>query len=92
MHSGWSVRPDRTFLLVLPVEEAVKRLSGDSLEHFERAEVLEKVQAQYFALVDADPERFVLIDALKDKNEIAGFVAGEIRNCAGPSRSHRPRV
>jgi dTMP kinase len=92
VHSGWSLRPDRTFLLVLPVEEAVKRLSGDSLEHFERAEVLEKVQAQYLALVDADPERFILIDALKDKKEIAGFVASEIRNCAAPSRSRRPRA
>lgn len=92
VHSGWSIRPDRTFLLVLPVEEAVKRLSGNSLEHFERADVLEKVQVQYLGLVDADPERFILIDALKNKKEISGFVAGEIRNCVALSRSRRPRA
>lgn len=82
VHEGWSMRPDRTFLLIVPVEEAVRRISGGMLEHFERADVLEKVQAEYLARVDNDPGRFVLIDAMKEKEEIAGFVAGEIRALA----------
>lgn len=90
LHMGWSLRPDRTFLLILPVDKAMERL-GDhaSREHFESAEILARVQARYLDLAAADPTRFVIIDAGKEKEEIHAFVEAEIRRLAGWSRTSR---
>lgn len=89
VHDGWTIRPDRTYLLVIPVEDALLRLSGNAnREHFERAEVLEKVQEHYLNLAESDPARFVVIDALKEKDEIVRFVASDIRRSVELSRSH----
>jgi len=80
MHDGWSIVPDKTFLLVIPVEDALARLSTKSgREHFERREVLEKVQNRYLEFAKAEPGRFVIVDALLDKDEVARFVAEGIR-------------
>lgn len=90
IHEGWSIRPDRTFLLVLPVEDAVKRLDPEKKrEYFENAAILEQVQKNYLNLAAADPARFVAVDALLEKEEVAGFVAGEIRTSARSSRRRR---
>jgi len=80
MHDGWSIVPDKTFLLVIPVDDALARLSTKSgREHFERREVLEKVQNRYLEFAKAKPGRFVIVDALLDKDEVARFVADGIR-------------
>jgi len=80
MHNGWTIVPDRTFLCVLPVDDALTRLKPDAQrEHFERREILEKVQNNYLAYAKSEPDRFVIVDALKDPVEIAGFVADAIR-------------
>jgi dTMP kinase len=85
VHDGWTIRPARTFLLILPVEVAIDRLASNaSREHFEQAGVLEEVQRNYLEIAAGDPERFVLIDATKEKEEIARFIAEEIRRCAAP--------
>ncbi len=90
MHNGWSVVPDKTFLLAIPIDDALVRLAGKSgREHFERREILEKVQDRYFGFARAEPSRFVIVDALLEKNEIAGFVADAIRLTLQSSRSHR---
>lgn len=92
LHGSWTVIPDRTFLLVIPVEAAMMRLSGNpGREHFENAEILRKVQRNYLDIVEGSPSRFVLVDALKEEDEIAHFVADEIRRIAGASRRRRPR-
>lgn len=89
VHAGWTIPPDCTFLLVLPVEKAMERLSANrTREHFEEGEVLSRVQQQYLALAGEEPGRFVVIDALGEKEEICRFVAGEIRSLSG---SRRPR-
>jgi dTMP kinase len=91
IHNFWSIRPDRTFLLALPVKDAVTRLDpAKKREYFEDAAILERVQRNYLDLADADPSRFVLIDALLEKEEIARFVAGEIRESFLSLRSRRP--
>ena len=83
LHNGWTIRPDRTFLLVLPVDIALSRLKDPTKrEHFERQDVLERVQRIYLELAEEDPARFVLIDACKEKEEIHLFVAEEIRRIA----------
>ena len=90
MHNGWTIIPDKTFLCVLPVDEALTRLKPDSQrEHFEKRETLEKVQNNYLAYARNEPSRFVVVDAMKEKEEIAAFVADAIRQLLRSSRSRR---
>jgi dTMP kinase len=92
LHNGWTIVPDRTFLLIIPVDVALERLAAKSgQEHFERKEILEKVQKNYLELARNDPSRFVIIDASKEKEEIRQFVAGAIRQFFLSSRSRRQR-
>ncbi|HOX35486.1 MAG TPA: dTMP kinase [Methanoregulaceae archaeon] len=94
LHDGWTIVPDRTFLFMLPVEEALLRLrQKNGREHFERRDVLVKVQENYLHLARADPARFVIVDAMKDQEEICRFVAGEIRTSVASKRRRmkRPR-
>ncbi|NYT21160.1 MAG: dTMP kinase [Methanomicrobiales archaeon] len=92
IHDGWTIPPDLTFLIVLPIEEALSRMgSARNLEHFEEAGVLARVQENYLALAAEEPSRFVIIDGMKKENEIAEFVAGSIRDYSGWSRSRRRR-
>ena len=80
MHNGWSIVPDKTILLVIPVDDALARLAEKSgREHFERREILEKVQNRYLEFARAEPDRFVLVDAMLDKDEVARFVGDAIR-------------
>ncbi len=89
VHGSWSVRPDHTILLFLPVEEALSRASAKShMDHFEEAGILTRVQANYLSLAAEDPSRFIVVDALKEREEIHGFVSGVIREFAARSRSH----
>lgn len=80
MHNGWTIIPDRTFLCVLPVDDALTRLKPDSQrEHFEKRETLEKVQNNYLSFAKAEPSRFVIVDAMLPPETVAGFVADAIR-------------
>ncbi len=90
MHNGWSIVPDKTFLLAIPVDDALARLEGKTgREHFERREILEKVQDRYLAFARAEPGRFVVVDALLEKEEIAGFVADAIRQIVAHRRKQK---
>jgi len=90
MHNGWSIVPDKTFLLAIPVDDALARLEGKTgREHFERREILEKVQDRYLAFARAEPGRFVVVDALLEKEEIAGFVADTIRQIVANGRKQK---
>ena len=90
LHDNWTVPPDQTFLLVLAVDEAVRRIGAhEQREHFEEAGTLEKVQAAYLALAEEEPSRFVLVDAEKEREEIAAFVEGAIRATVERSRARR---
>jgi dTMP kinase len=92
LHNGWTILPDRTFLFIIPVDMALERLAAKSgREHFERKEILEKVQENYLMLARNEPSRFVIIDASKEKEEIRQFVAGAIRQFFLLSRSRRQR-
>ncbi len=90
MHNGWSVVPDKTFLLAVPVDNALDRLAAKSgREHFERREILERVQERYLAFARAEPSRFVVVDGLMEKEELSAFVADAIRLTLKSSRSRR---
>src|SRR5512137_2310088 len=44
LHNGWTIVPDKTFLFVMPVDDALERLKEkNGREHFERRDVLIKV-------------------------------------------------
>ncbi len=89
IHAGWSIRPDRTFLLVLPVGDALSRLDpAAKREYFEDDRILSGVQENYLNLAADDPARFVIVDALLPAEEVARFVAGEIRTGVLSSRRH----
>lgn len=80
MHNGWTIVPDKTFLCVLPIDEALTRLKPDNeREHFEKRETLEKVQNNYLSYAKAEPSRFVIVDALLPQETVAKFVADAIR-------------
>ncbi|WFN35495.1 dTMP kinase [Methanogenium sp. S4BF] len=81
IHRGWTIVPDRTYLLTIPVDNAMKRLSDDrdDTEHFEKADILSRVQKNYLMAAERDPERFVIIDAMLEKEKIGSFVAESIR-------------
>jgi dTMP kinase len=90
LHDDWTIPPDQTFLLVLAVDEALRRIKAhDRREHFEEADTLEKVQAAYLDLAEEEPARFVLVDAEKEPEEIAAFVEGAIRRTVERSRARR---
>src|SRR5208337_2034559 len=92
MHNSWTIIPDKTFLCVLPVDEALTRLKPqDKREHFERREVLEKVQNNYLSFARAEPSRFVIVDAMLEKEAIAKFVADAIREMWVTERRKRGR-
>ena len=57
---------------MIPVDDALARLATKSgHEHFERREILEKVQNRYLEFARAEPDRFVVVDAMLDKDEVA---------------------
>ena len=92
MHDGWSIIPDRTFLLVLSIDDALDRLSDKSgREHFEKREVLEAVQNNYLSYARCEPSRFVIIDAAKEREEISQFVAGSIRQVLQSGKERQKR-
>jgi dTMP kinase len=92
LHDGWTIVPDRTFLLLVPVEKALERLPPDKRrEHFEDGPFLGKVHRNYLALAEAEPSRFVLVDALLPAKEIRLFVENGIRELARRPRSRRRR-
>lgn len=90
VHGGWTVPPDLTFLLVLPAGVALARRAGlERAEHFEEEGVLERVQKNYLALAEAEPARFVIVDALLPEERVHRFVSEAIRQAFGLSQSHR---
>ncbi len=92
MHNGWSIVPDKTILLVIPVDDALARLATKSgHEHFERREILEKVQNRYLEFARAEPARFVVVDGLLEKEEIADFVADAIRQMVATGRKPKKK-
>jgi dTMP kinase len=79
--SEWATEgllPDLTVLLDLPSDVARARLDGartryDRLEA-EAAEFHERVRAAYLQFAEAEPDRFVVVDATRPVDEIAAEV------------------
>jgi dTMP kinase len=68
VHAPWTRPPDRTVYLDIDPETAARR-SG-ATNKFETADYLARVRDNYERLIDADPERFVRVDAAADPDTV----------------------
>ena len=82
---GWAafgLRPDRTFLLDVPVAEGLRRIAGrgeaDRMER-ESAAFFERVRAAYLARAQAEPHRFRVIDATRPLEAVVAAVTSELQ-------------
>jgi len=75
------VLPDRTFLLALPVEEAVRRRGSDAdrLEA-EGGSFARDVDRAYRELAEIFGRRIVVVDATKSEEELAEEIRGQVRD------------
>ncbi|MFW6448230.1 MAG: dTMP kinase [Halobacteriota archaeon] len=76
IHEPVTVTPDLTCYLRVDVETALER--SDRATKFERRDFLERVDAIYRSLVDADSERFTVIDATRDVEAVVEAVRDAI--------------
>jgi len=67
--------PDLTVLLDMPVEKGLARKTGKQ-DRFEKESVNfhKRVREGYLELAEKEPEHWLVIDAEKDKEEIAGII------------------
>ncbi len=63
------IKPDITFLLDLPVEEAIKR-KEDARSKFESVNLLRKIREAYLTLAYEERERIYVIDASKKEEDV----------------------
>jgi dTMP kinase len=72
--------PDRTFLVLLDPEDALRRATGDP-DRIERdgAEFMQKVDAGYRALAAAEPDRIVAVDGAQPADTIAEEIREHVR-------------
>jgi dTMP kinase len=76
IHEPFTRRPNLTIYLDIDPETAAERSGGTN--KFERAEYLRQVRNNYERLIDADPERFVRIDARQSPEAVATAVRKQL--------------
>ena len=76
IHKPFTRRPDLTIYLDIDPETAAERSGGTN--KFERAAYLRQVRDNYERLIDADPERFVRIDASQSPEAVATAVREQL--------------
>jgi dTMP kinase len=72
IHDAFSPTPDRTIYLDVDPETAAARAGATN--KFERADYLEDVRENYERLIDADPGRFVRVDATRPESAVVEAV------------------
>jgi dTMP kinase len=75
------VTPDLTVLLDIPVEEGLKRKKDKKSDRFEIENVSfhRRVREGYLKMAKAEPKRWLVVDATKSKEEIAGIIWPRVR-------------
>ena len=68
--------PDVTFLLDLPVNEGIKRKQDEKADRFETEDLSfhHRVREGYLTMAKAEHKRWLVIDATKNKEDIAGII------------------
>jgi dTMP kinase len=77
--------PDLALLLRVPAEVTAERLRKRQLDRFEQAggDFHARVEAGFASMVDAEPERWVVVDAAQPKNEVAAAIRAAVRERLG---------
>lgn len=74
-----AIKPDATYLLRVPVDVALKRMSDrPEKSRFEKAEFLQEVSANYDRLASMD-STIIMIDATKDPDEVLEQILSDIK-------------
>ena len=70
------LKPDLTILLDISVEEGFARKSGEKQDRFEREDVdfHRRVREGYLKLAADEPERWLVVDASREKTEITEII------------------
>ncbi len=70
------VPPDLTVLLDIPAEDGLARKTGERSDRFEKEDLSfhRRVREGYLKMAKAEPERWLVIDAAKSKEEVAGLI------------------
>jgi len=76
IHAAFTRAPDATVYLDLDPETAAERAGATN--KFEQAEYLSRVRANYERLIDAEPERFVRVDATQSPEAVVAAVEGAV--------------
>ena len=80
VHAGWTIYPDLTILLAVPVSVALERTGKRATgEHFEEESVLTRVQEYYMQLVEEEPYRFLILDGTLPPEHILQVASETIR-------------
>ncbi|HPS90970.1 MAG TPA: dTMP kinase [Methanothrix sp.] len=80
----WNVLPDMTILLVLDPQLALKRIEArPGRDKFERLEFLQQVDGNFRRMAAIEPERFVLIDAARDAENVGKAAMDSILRLLG---------
>lgn len=80
MHEPWTIRPDLTFLFDIRPEISCSRCEGRGAQtKFERVDFLKEVAENFHKLVEAEPERFIVLDAEKKPEENEEIILREIK-------------
>ena len=83
LHDAFSRPPDLTLYLDVDPETAAERSGGTN--KFERAEYLTRVRENYERLIEAEPERFVRVDAARPPGEVAEAAERVVREQFDPA-------
>jgi dTMP kinase len=84
IHAAFSRPPDATIYLDVDPETAAARAGATN--KFERVAYLERVRENYERLVDADPERFVRVDATEPPEDVVEMVERSVERLVREQR------
>jgi dTMP kinase len=81
LHATGGLLPDRTFLLVVPLEEAARRRgsAGDRIER-EGSEFAAGVDRAYRELAGTIPDRIIVVDGTQPPEDLSVLIRGQLRD------------
>lgn len=84
----FSVTPDITFWLDIPIDLSTQREEGDSNISNHNALLLNKVRNGFKAIYESEPERIVKIDGTTDKEAVSNKIIKLIENSYNHKKKH----